>query len=165
MKKFISTLLILLIYASVSEASGQTCRPRPAALGLIVHDSRGKTLSAEQLQAVKIQPPEPALSIHSVDLAADATLVGTSTKETKTKLPVLHRSNNSTCRLDIREMTLEYKGRKMRLIFNLEINRKAYYINSPKFQRGTFELDKNSLPQSGSDRIIPATIWKKIGDK
>lgn len=58
-------------------------------------------------------------------------------------------------------MTLEYKGKTMRLIFNLDIFRRAYYIDSPKFQPGTFELNKNSLAKSGSDRIIPAKIWKK----
>ena len=159
MKKFTSTLLILLACASINEAFGQSCRP--AVLGIVVHDSNGKTLSAEALQAVKIESPEPP-SIWSVKLAADGTLVGSSTKETKTELPALGRSNVATCRLNIGEMTLEYKGNTMRLIFNMEIERRAYYIDSPKFQRGTFELDKTSLPESGPSRIIPATIWKKI---
>ena len=160
MKKFTSTLLILLIYVSISEAFGQSCQP--AELAVIVHDSNGKTLSAKELQAVKVRSPEPAPSIASVDLAADGTLVGYSTKETKTKLPALYRSGNAKCLLNVGEMTLGYKGKTMRLIFNMEIDGSAYYIDSPKFLRGTFELDKASLLQSDSNRIIPAKVWKKI---
>ena len=163
MKTLILTLVLLAAYAPASEAFGQSCRP--AVLGYFVRDAKGKNLSEEQLRAVSKQMSKPAPSAVQLALAADGTFVGYSSKPTKRKLAALYHEDSGGCELDIREMTLQHNGMTMRLIFNLNIYRSAYYIDSLRFQNGTFELDKKSLPESGSDKIISAKAWKKIGNK
>jgi hypothetical protein len=160
MKTLILTLLILAAYAPVSEALGQSCRP--AVLGYFVRDAKGKNLTEEQLQALTKEMPQPAPEAVLIGLAADGSLVGHSTKPTKTKIASLHRSDAVDCQLNVGEMTLQHDGMTMRLIFNLEIYRRAYYFDALPFQNGTFELDKNSLTESSSDKIISAKAWKKI---
>ncbi|MBC7901289.1 MAG: hypothetical protein H7070_14690 [Saprospiraceae bacterium] len=163
MKTLFLTFLMLGACALTNEAFGQSCRP--AILGYFVRDAKGKNLSEEQLRAVSKEMSQPAPEAVQVALAAKGILVGHSTKPTKMKLAALQLADAADCDLKVGEMTLQHNGMTMRLIFNLDIYRSAYYIDSLPFQNGTFELEKKGLPESSSDKIISAKVWKKIGNK
>jgi hypothetical protein len=163
MKKLLLTFLMLAACAWAGEAFGQSCRP--AVLGYFVRDAKGKNLSEEQLRSISKQMSPPVPEPAQVAVATDGTLVGYSTRPTKMKLAALHMSDSGDCQLSVGEMTLRHNGMSMRLIFNLQIYRRAYYIDSLRFQNGTFELDKQNLSESRSDEIISAKVWKKISNK
>jgi len=159
--KVILALLIFVAYPAASEAFGQSCRP--AVLGYFVRDAKGNYLTEQELKAISASMPQ--LSVEQVAFAPDGTLVGYSTKKTKLQRAALSQANAASCQLKIGEMILRHNGMKMRLIFDLEINRRDYYFDSLRFQNGTFKLDQETLPASGSDEVIPSKVWRKISNK
>src|SRR5262249_34137076 len=80
------------------------------------------------------------------------------------KIPALEFANAKTCTLNFPSIELTYHGKKMRLIFNINIERsqndRRPVIDSLPFAEGTFVLDLTSWP-SKDDKMIPATLWKQ----
>ena len=78
-------------------------------------------------------------------------------------MPALGLSNAATCTLHLTEVELKYKGRTMRMIFNIDIARyqkdRRQAIDSLKFQNGVFQLDLTKWPHH-EEKLIPATYWK-----
>jgi hypothetical protein len=162
-------LLLLLIPSGVTYA--QSCNP--ASVYYIVRDEKGVVLSKEDLQTMVDQLPKKI---------GDATVWATEVsfapdKQTfywpesvdfdkGTKVPALGLSNAATCTLHLTEVELKYKGRTMRLIFNIDIARyqkdRRQTIDSLKFQNGVFLLDLNKWPHH-EEKLIPATYWKPAG--
>jgi hypothetical protein len=162
---FASVLLLSATHLSASEAYGQSCRP--AVLKYIVRDERGENLSEAEMQAVRKQMAQPAAEVSMVSLSEDGGVYSdysTEAKEAKTKLPALSYADAKSCELNVKELTLQHEGKTMRLIFNMNIYRRAFVIDSLPFQRGTFELDLNDISEEDSSRVIPAKRWKKISD-
>jgi hypothetical protein len=83
------------------------------------------------------------------------------------KVPVLQFINSETCTLHLSEATLVYHHERMRLIFNLDIERsqpdRRPVVDSPPFQEGTFELDLSGWTPE-QDQMIPASMWRKVND-
>ena len=63
------------------------------------------------------------------------------------------------------EITLNYKKRKMRLIFGIDLPRyqpdRRPVVDSLPFQNGTFQLDLKGWTHD-KDQMIPAVRWKRI---
>ena len=83
-------------------------------------------------------------------------------REITRTLPVISFTDLAACVMPAREFTLKHAGRTMRLIFNLDVDQRAYVIDSLPFQNGTFQLDQKGLLNTYRERIIPAKRWKKI---
>jgi len=81
------------------------------------------------------------------------------------KIPVLEFANAGTCTLNLPRLDLEYHGKKMTLIFNINIERSQVdrrpVVDSLPFQEGTYVLDLSGWSRS-RDKMIPATRWKKL---
>jgi hypothetical protein len=79
------------------------------------------------------------------------------------KVPALDFVNAGTCTLNFPEVVLTYHGKKMRLVFNISIDRRQndrrLVVDSLPFAEGTFVLDLSTWPRT-EDKIIPATFWK-----
>ena len=165
MKTLFAVMGILACCAFVPEADAQSCRP--AVLSYIVRDAKGKNLSEAELQAVhKQMRGQPADGVDAIALAADGSLVGYSAKETKTEFAAITYADAAECKLKIGEFTLGYAGKTMRLIVNLDIDRRTYVIDSLPFRNGTFKLDQKGLSSEAYyDQIVPAKRWKKISGK
>ena len=162
---FVSVLLLSAPYLSAHEAYGQSCRP--AVLKYIVRDEKGKNLSEAELESVRKQMAQPAGEVSMVSLAEDGEIYSeysAEAKEAKTKLPALYYADAKSCELDVKEVTLQHAGKTMRLIFKLNIYRRAIVIDSLPFQQGTFDLDQKDISEEDSSRVIPAKRWKKISD-
>lgn len=169
MKTLILVLLALTSFTSINQAYGQSCRP--AVLKYVVRDEKGKYLSMTELEAVYKQMP-PAQSVNSVTrgvstvrLTKKGTLVGYSTEATKTELPAIYYAEAGECRLKISEFTLEHAARKMHLIFDLDIDRRTFAIDSLPFQNGTFKLDQTGLSNAYYEKIVSARRWKKVSSE
>ena len=163
---FVSVLLLSATYLSAHEAYGQSCRP--AVLKYIVRDEKGKPLSEAEVQAVRKRMAQPAAEASLVSFSEDGEIYSdysTEAKEAKTKLPALSYADAKSCELNVKEITLRHAGKTMRLIFNINIYRRAFVIDSLPFQRGTFELKLNDISEEDSSRMISAKRWKKISDK
>src|SRR5262249_49664914 len=84
------------------------------------------------------------------------------------RVPALEFANAETCAMHLSEVTLTYHGRRMRLVFNIDITRaqpdRRPVIDSPPFQDGAFELDLSDWSHN-RDQIIPAEKWKKVNGK
>ena len=165
--KVLLLLLLLLPFASVH---AQSCNP--ASVYYIVRDEKGTVLSKEDLQAMVEQLPKKI---------GDATVWSTevSFKPDKqtfywpesvdfdkgTKVPALGLSNAATCTLHLTEVELKYKGRTMRMIFNIDITRyqkdRRQAIDSLKFQNGVFQLDLTKWTHD-EEKLIPATYWNPV---
>lgn len=80
------------------------------------------------------------------------------------KQPALEFANAATCTMHLTEITLIYHGLKMRLIFNVDIDRtqpdRRLVIDSLPFRTGTFVLNLKGWP-GGRDKMIPANRWKR----
>jgi hypothetical protein len=154
-------VLFVLVLAVCSFADGQSCRP--AELNYIVRDETGKVLSERELKDIFKQMKEGVTGVGSVSLTEEGTLVGYSGKEPKETLPVIYVVDAAACHIKVGEFTLQIGGHRMRLIFDLELDRRALTIDSLPFQAGTYRLDKRDLENGFAERIVPATRWKRVG--
>jgi hypothetical protein len=162
-------LLPLLLLIPFAPAYAQSCNP--ASVYYIVRDEKGTVLSKEDLQTMVDQLPKKI---------GDATVWSTEVSfkpdnqtfywpesvdfDKGTKVPALGLSNAATCTLHLTEVELKYKGRTMRLIFNIDIARyqkdRRQAIDSLKFQNGVFQLDLSQWTHD-EQKLIPATYWKR----
>jgi hypothetical protein len=81
------------------------------------------------------------------------------------KLPSLEFINSETCTMQLTEVTLVYHGKKMRLVFDINIARsqpdRRLVVDSLPFQEGTFRLDQTGW-LGRRDQIVPSEGWKKV---
>jgi hypothetical protein len=164
MKTIVSLLMIFAGFSLLNEAAAQSCRP--AVLDYLVRDAKGKNLTEAELQKVYKTMTPAADGVTMVGFAADGTLVGYSAKETRSKLAAINYANAAECRIKVTEFTIKHAGKTMHLVFDLDIDRRAYVIDSLPFQNGTFRLDQTGLSDDRYyDHIVPAKSWKKIRSK
>lgn len=151
----------------------QSCNP--AVVSLIVRDERGNVLSEAELKSISEQLPDSIddarVNIGEVSFAEDGkTFYWPESVDwgKGKKVPALKFVNNETCTMRLTEVTLTYRNKKMRLIFNIDIARtqpdRRPVIDSLPFQEGTFSLDLNGWPRD-EDKMIPSGRWKKVRDK
>jgi len=148
----------------------QSCNP--AVVSYVVRDEKGVVLNEAELQTIYAQLPK---KIGNAGLEAGQVSVAENGEDfywpesvdwsRGRKEPALEFANAATCTMQLSEVTLLYHGRKMHLIFNIEIDRtmpnRRPVVESLPFQEGTFVLD---LKNWGGEslRIIPASHWKKL---
>jgi hypothetical protein len=168
MRYAISTLFAILVLGSTSYA--QSCNP--AVVSYIVRDEKGKVVSQEQLTAISEQLPKKI-----GDAGVDTTFVSfkpdnvfyywpeDADSDKGSKVPALLFANAGTCTMHLGEATIAYQEKRMRLMFNIDIDRKQQdrrqVIDSLPFQNGTFKLDLTGWDRS-DDKLIPATHWKRV---
>jgi hypothetical protein len=169
MRHIIWLTLSLLILSRA--ATAQSCNP--ASVYYIVRDDKGSVVSAAELTAIAAQLPkqigDATTGASEVSFAPD--------KRTfywpedvdfgkGTKMPALLFSNAATCTMHLGDVTLLYRGKTMRLIFDIDINRtqddRHQVIDSLRLQNGTFRLNLKSWTKA-RDKIIPAIHWKRFG--
>jgi len=151
----------------------QSCNP--AVVNYMVRDEKGKVLTGTEIKTVHERLPktigDASLGAGEVSFAADRkTFYWPESVDWSTgnKLPTLEFANAATCTMHLTEVTLTYHGKRMRLIFDLDIGRaqldRRPVIDSLPFQDGSFELDLKGW--SGDlDKLIPAKRWHKIEPK
>lgn len=158
-----------LLLSTVTSANAQSCNP--AAVSYIVRDEQGSVIGGEELTKLQQQLPKVIGNadtfVGEVSLASDRVTFYWHESvdwDKGNKVPALEFANAKTCTLDFPSLDLTYHGKKMRLIFNLTIDRhqpdRRPVIDSLPFQEGTFVLDLTSWTRS-EHNIIPATLWKK----
>ena len=161
------TLFVLVIYKS---AFAQSCNP--ASVFYIVRDERGKVVSTADLASVAAQLPK---TIGDATTGANEISVKTDKLtyywhedadfEKGTKMPALLFANATTCTMHLGEVTINYHGKTMRLIFNIDIDRsqddRQQVIDSVRLQDGTFRLDLKGWNRE-RDKIIPARYWTQV---
>ena len=171
--RIVFSLLILVFLASVSLTQAQYCNP--AVVSYIFHDENGKLLSQTELKPVYEQLPKSIGDANTylgeVSFAEDGKTYYWPESvdwEKGKKVAALQFINNKTCTIHLTEVTLFYHQKKMRLIFNIDIDKtqsdRRPVIDSLPFQEGTFELDLSGMPRE-EDKTIPSERWKKIKDK
>ena len=168
--RIVIALLILVICASGSLTYAQYCNP--AVVSYIFHDEKGKLLSQTELKTVFEQLPKTIGDAHTflgeVSFAEDGKSYYREESvdwEKGKKVPALQFINSETCTMHLTEVTLVYHEKKMRLIFNIDIERsqsdRRPVVESPPFQEGTFKLDLSDKSRE-EDQMIPSTRWKKV---
>jgi hypothetical protein len=165
-------VLVIVSCASVGSTRAQYCNP--AVVGYIVHDQDGKLLGATELRAICEQLPESIGDAHTdtgeVSFADDGRTFYWPESvdwDKGRKVPVLQFINSETCTLHLAEVTLVYHQERMRLIFNVDIERsqpdRRPVVDSPPFQEGTFELDLSGWTHE-EHQMIPSSMWRKVND-
>lgn len=166
-------LLVLVICACGNSIQAQFCNP--AVVSYLVRDEKGELLTEKELQPVYEGLPKKIGDAHTqldeVSFADDGiTFYWPESEDWKKgkKVPALKFLNYETCTLHFTEVTLNYHQRSMRLVFNIDIERKQSdrrpVVDSLPFQEGTFELDLNGWPRE-EDKMIPSARWKRVKDK
>jgi len=154
---------------TLTSANAQSCNP--AAVSYIVRDEQGSVIGGERLKTLQQQLPkiigDADVSVGEVSFASDGVAFYRPESvdfDKGKKVPALEFVNAKTCTLNLPSVDLTYHGKKMRLIFNLTIERhqddRRPVIDSLPFEEGTFVLDLTSWPHH-EDKLIPATVWKK----
>ena len=162
-------LLTGLFLLTSASAKAQSCNP--AAVNYIVRDEKGSVIGGEELKALHQQLPKTVGNadtfVGEVSFAGDQVTFYWPESvdfDKGNKTPALEFANAKTCTLDFPSVDLTYHGKKMRLIFNLTIDRsqrdRRPVIDSLPFQEGTFVLDLTSWSRT-ENKMIPATLWKK----
>src|SRR5690242_5223480 len=157
-----------LLLGSIS-ANAQSCNP--AVVNYIVRDEQGAVIAGDELKALHQQLPKTIGNadtfLGEVSFASDQVTFYAPESvdfDKGNKVPALVFANAKTCTLDFPTVELTYHGKKMRLVFNITIDRhqadRRPVIDSLPFQEGTFVLDISSLPRD-EHKLIPATFWKK----
>ncbi len=159
-----------LFFFPATSASAQYCNP--AAVSYIVRDEHGNVVGGDELNTIQQQLPKTIgnadISVDEVSFASDGVTFYRHESvdwEKGKKIPALDFVNARTCTLNLPTVELTYHGKKMRLIFNINIERnqrdRRPVVDSLPFGEGTFELDLSSWPHS-EDKMIPATFWKRV---
>jgi hypothetical protein len=166
----VTLFAIALLLGFAGSVKAQYCNP--AAVSLIVIDEKGAMLTEEDVKALAATLPK---QIGDADVEASEARLAPDNKSfywwdstdwaKGRKIPVISFANYGTCEMRLGEATLEHHGRKMRLIFDLEITRatknRRPVIEAPKFQNGTFRLDLTGWPHD-PHTIIPRDRWKRV---
>jgi len=162
-------LLVGLFLLTSTAAKAQSCNP--AVVSYIVRDEKGNVVGGEELKTLQQQLPKTIgnadVAVGEVSIASD----GVSFYRPESvdwdkgrKVPALEFANAKTCTLNLPAVDLTYQGKKMRLIFNISIERhqddRRPVVDSVPFKEGAFTLDLASWPHH-EDKLIPATQWKK----
>jgi hypothetical protein len=162
--------LAVLLFAFSGVQAGQYCNP--AVVTYIVRDQSGAVLSEADLKTVVEALPKDIgdAGLYPSDVSfkednehyywpedADASK--------GKKIPALGFANAGKCAMYLSEVTLTYQGRRMHLIFNINIERgqdaRRLVVDALPFQEGTFRLDMTGW---SGDRatLIHADRWKKV---
>ena len=163
----VGLLLLLIVTPTISGA--QSCNP--AVVDYIIRDEEGKILSEADLKMIAEQLPKTiggaSVDVGQVSLADDLKFYyrpESSDWPKGRKQPALEIADAATCTLHLTEITLTFHGKKMRLLFNIDITRgqsdRRPVIDSPPFQEGTFTLDMRDW-QPDRNKVIPSEKWKK----
>jgi hypothetical protein len=150
----------LLLFISFGAVNAQSCRP--AELNYIVRDESGNVMSETMLKRVFRQMKPPTSGVGSVAFADDGKLVGYSGKEPKTIVPAIFFVDAAACKLKIADIVLTRDSETMRLVFDLDIDRRAYTIDSVPFRAGTYRLDQREIADIDQNSVVPASRWKKV---
>ena len=167
MRQLVLLVLAIVLLGKISYA--QSCNP--ASVDYLVRDEKGKLLSRDQLTAVFEQLPkqigDATINQDEVSFTSDNVTYywpEDADVEKGTKVPALSFANAATCTMRLSEVTLTYQGKKMRLLFNINIDRtqddRRQVVDSIPFQEGSFALDLTNWNR-GRDKLIPASSWKK----
>jgi hypothetical protein len=165
----VPALFVGLFLLTVTSANAQSCNP--AAVSYIVRDEQGSVIAGEELKTLHQQLPRTIgnadISVGEVSFASDGVAFYRPESvdwDKGKKVAALEFVNAKTCTLNLTAVDLTYHGKKMRLIFNLTIERyqddRRPVVDSLPFAEGTFVLDLTSWPHH-EDKLIPATLWKK----
>jgi hypothetical protein len=165
----VPALLMAVFLLTSTSANAQSCNP--AAVSYIVRNEQGRVVSGEELKVLQQQIPKIVgnadTSVGEVSFASDGVTFYWHESvdwDKGKKVPALEFANAKTCILNFPGVDLTYHGKKMRLIFNITIDRNQHdrrpVIDSLPFQEGTFVLDLTSWSHN-EDKMIPATLWKK----
>jgi hypothetical protein len=165
----LSIWLVMILVATPS-APSQSCNP--AVVDYIVRDEKGQVLSAADLKSIyELLPKEignAGVNTSQVSFAEDKKTyywLESVEWEKGAKVPALEFANAATCTLHLEEVTLTYHGKKMRLIFNIDIARNQHdrrpVIDSVPFQEGTFTLDLTGWTHD-PEKLIPSTHWLRV---
>ena len=153
-----------------SPAYAQSCNP--AVVNYILRDEKGKVLTETEIKTVYEQLPKAIGDAHldsgQVSFAEDErTFYWPESVDWQKgrKQPALEFANAATCTMHLTEVTLTYHGKRMRLIFDINIDRsqpdRRLVVDSLPFQEGTFRLDLNGW-LGRQDKKIPGQRWKKV---
>ena len=156
--------------ATRNPAYAQSCNP--AVVNYILRDENGKVLTETETKTIYEQLPkaigDARLYLGQVSFAEDErTFYWPESVDWQKgrKLPSLEFANSETCTMQLAEVALTYHGKKMRLVFDINIDRsqpdRRLVVDSLPFQEGTFGLDLTGWP-GARDQIIPAERWKKV---
>ena len=167
MRQFLLLLLALVLLVKLSYA--QSCNP--ASVEYLVRDEKGALLTREQLNSIFAQLPkqigDATVNEGEVSFTTDNQTYywpEDADFEKGGKVAALQFANAATCTMNLTEVTLTYQGKKMRLLFRINIDRtqddRREVVDSIPFQEGTFTLDLTKWNR-GRDKLIPASYWKK----
>ncbi len=177
LSSFPSVVPLLIFVACVSTGSiyAQSCHP--AVVNYIVRDEKGNVLGESELNAVyerisKLPSEVGSVYVETAFLAKDRkTFYSPYSEERKSgeEVPVIAFGHSGPCHLKFADSTLEYHGKKMRLIFDVDIPSKEQpvydmVVDSLPFQEGTFKLDLSGLEQY-DHRVMAASRWKRVSSK
>ena len=151
-------------------AYAQSCNP--AVVYYILRDEKGKVLTGTEIKTVYEQLPkaigDARLYAGQVSFAEDErTFYWPETVDWQKgrKQPSLEFVNSETCTMQLTEITLIYHGKKMRLVFDINIAKfqsdRRLVVDSLPFQEGTFGLDLRGRPIA-RDQIISSERWKRL---
>ena len=182
-----AVLTLLMTALPVATVEAQRC-PYTAAY-YVVRGEDGVVLSEAELQIVYEASPKPTGDDLGVFLGtllqrADGTYAHPNFQREGTKVPVLDFHGRDECFVHLREVTLVYHQRRMRLIFDVEIapvtfGEAADYqrrpklpsivvVESPPFREGTFRLDVAGwlaqFTRWAESTTISAAFWKDAPD-
>lgn len=162
-------LLFALLFTPVNSCP-QSCNP--ATVSYIIRDESGQVINEAEMQSVVEKLPKTvdngAVVATQVSMAEDKLhyFWPESVEFPKGEMKrALEFANAAECTLHLTEVTLTFHGKKMKLIFNLDIARsqsdRRIVVDSLPFQEGTFELEMTGWSHD-RDRLVPATFWKKL---
>ena len=165
-------LIPLLLLLAATTANAQYCNP--ASVSLLLHNKDGTALTEAELKSIAGSLPkeigDAKVWVGEASLAPDnkSFYWEESTEYANgKKVPALMFSNSSTCTMKLTEVTIDFGGRKMRLVFNIDIARSTEdrrpVIYAPNFQNSTFQLNLTGWSHD-PNTIIPADRWKRSKD-
>ena len=162
--------IALFLFVAFRPSFAQSCNP--ASVFYIVRDEQGKVVGTADLASIAAQLPktigDAKTGANEISVKPDKFTYywhEDADYDRGSKMPALLFSNAATCTMHLGEATINYHGKTMRLIFNIDISRtqddRQQVIDSLTLQNGTFQLDLKGWGRE-REKIIPATHWKKV---
>ena len=165
------SLFVLLMMTAIT-AHAQYCNP--AAVSYLVRDENGSLVQGSELNGIIEKLPktidESAVASDRVSFSDEQHFYRQESADWDKgrKVEAIGIANASKCTLKLNELTLTYHGKRMHLVFNIDIargeNDRRLVIDSLPFDEGTYKLDLSAFTHE-RDQLIPALSWKKVAKK
>ena len=169
--KFIGKLVLFLLFMLLTQSGKIQAQPCwPPNVSYIVRDENNRILDPDVLESPQLKNEKVSINVYQTAEQSYKYIYFATGYKTNPEPKKLSKSK--LCSIKIDTLILHYKGKTMKLVFNIDIDtlkpgfqrKSSYIIDSLPFRTGVFVLDFKSIYKKNSDHavlLVPPSKWHR----